>query len=365
MRLRVGGPFRTRRSPSRLAVLALGVIVAAAPARAAGPGCSASDDLFLNPFNARSAHHRPIGTGARYAEDDHPATLDWLQAGHLNVNAGTPWGTSVATTGADDPTMTIEPQAYCDKVAGLPVTIRMPAAGFETRVKANHSGCPDGVVVIYDRTTDIPHQLRQYDWNGGKPTAGQYWTWDIKGLGHGQRQGQRVGTSASGVAGLFGVLRGHEANTPGYRIEHALRMGLPRKPGADCKVMLSTEVVLPATGRDRSAKEARNNVGHIPYGGLLALPPSVDLDSLGLSEPGRRLAEAIRDYGIYVGDGGGCNAGAIEADQEVEEGIRKQLREDSRKFYPLMRMVLNNDVLGSPVAGGGDPLGPNCAFDAS
>ena len=128
--------------------------------------------------------------------------------------------------------------------------------------------------------------------------------------------------------------------------------------------MISTESVLPATGRDRSARNADNNTGHIPYGGLLAIPPSVDLDSLGLSEPGRRLAEAIRDYGIYLGDGGGCNAGAIEADQEIAEKTRKQLREDTRKFYPFMRMVLNNDVLGSPVAGGGEPLAPNCAFDA-
>jgi hypothetical protein len=346
-------------------MLALGAAALAVPTLAVAATCSASKDLFLNPFNARSAHHRPIGTGAAYADDDHPATRDWLQAQHFNVNAGTPWGTSVAETTGDDPTMTIEPQAYCDKVSDVPVTIRMPARGFVTRVKANKGGCPDGVVVIYDRTTDTPHQLRQYDWNDGKPTAGQYKTWNIKGLGHGERQGQRIGTSASGVAGLFGVLRGHEINTPGYKIEHVLRMGLPRKPGADCKVMLSTEVVLPATGRDRSAKDPKNNVGNIPYGGLLALPPMIDLDGMGLSEPGRRLAEAIRDYGIYVGDGGGCNAGAIEADQEVDESIRKQLREDSRKLYPHIRLVLNNDVLGSPVAGGGEPLAPNCAFDAS
>jgi hypothetical protein len=353
------------RRTARWAALAFGAAALAVPALAAAATCSASKDLFLNPFNAESAHHRPIGTGARYAPDDHPATRDWQQAAHFNVNAGTPWGTSVAATTADDPMVTVEPQAYCDKVVDVPVTLRLPAAGFATRVKANHSGCPDGVVVIYDRTTETPHQLRQYDWNGGKPTAGQYRTWDIKGLGHGTRDGERIGTSASGVAGLFGVLRGHEINTRGYKIEHALRMGLPRKPGADCKVMLSNDVVLPATGRDRSAKEAANNVGNIPYGGLLALPPGVDLEGLGLSEPGQRLAEAIRDYGIYVGDGGGCNAGAIEADQEVDEGIRKQLREDIRKFYPLIRLVLNNDVLGSAVAGGGEPLAPNCAFDAS
>jgi hypothetical protein len=253
-------------------------------------------------------------------------------------------------------------QARCDNVVGLPVSIRLPREGFRTTIAHNTSGCPDGVVVVYDRVTGKPHQLRQYDWNDGRPTAGQYKTWDMQGLGHGTRAGQRMGTSASGVAGLFGVLRGFEINTSGHRIEHALRIGLPRKPG--CKIMLSRQFVLPATSGDNNRTRSGYNTGHIPYGGLMALPPSVDIGRLGLSEPGRRLAAAIQNYGMYASDGGGCTAGAIEADQTVSGGVKDQLRGDIRKIYPHVRLVTNNSVLGSAVAGGGSPRAPNCAFNS-
>lgn len=324
---------------------------------------SPRNDIFLNPFNQQSAHHRPIGNGAQYASNTHPATRDWLKAQHLNVNSGTPWGTDVADTDASDPIRVVGAQARCDNVVGLPLSIRLPREGIRSNVANNRSGCPDGVVVIFDRVGSKPHQLRQYDWNNGRPTAGQYKTWDIRGLGHGTRPGQRMGTSASGMAGLFGVLRGSEINTPGYKIEHALRMGLPRKPG--CKVMLSRSVVAPATTGDRNASSSGYNTGSIPYGGLVALPPSVNVANLGLSEPGKRIAEAIQNYGIYAADGSGCNAGAIEADQYVSSGVESQLRNDIRKIYPHMRLVLNNNALGSLVAGGGTPRAPNCAFDAS
>ncbi len=322
---------------------------------------SSKADLFFNPYSKNSAHHRPIGSGAIYASNSHPATRDWLKTDRFQVNNGAPWGTTVVATDGRDAVRRIGAQSHCDKVVGLPIDIRMPISGVETNVVKNHAGCPDGVVVIYDRVSGKPHQLRQYDWNGGAPTAGQYKTWDIRGLGHGTRPGQRMGTSASGVTGLFGVLRGHELSLPGHKIEHALRMGLPRKVG--CNIMLSREIVAPATTGDRNASKEGYNTGHIPYGGLLSIPPSVNVRSLGLSEIGVRLAEAIQNYGIYVADGSGCTAGAIEADQEVTFAMRRTFRGDARKIYPHVRMVLNNDM-ALPVAGGGTPRAPNCAFDS-
>ena len=342
----------------------LAVAVSAGPTTSAlaQTACSTpKSNLFQNPYNRNSAHHRPIGTGAQYAADSHPATRDWLKAGHLNVNAGAPWGTHVTETDASDPIRAIGAQAHCDNVVGLPLSIRLPREGFQIPIVHNHSGCPDGVIVVYDQVTGRPHQLRQYNWNNGRPTAGQYKTWDMRGLGHGTQANQRMGTSASGVAGLFGVLRGFEINTPGHRIEHAIRIGLPRKPG--CRIMLSRSFVAPATSGDSNRTRSGYNTGNIPYGGLLALPRTVNINNLGLSEPGRRLAAAIQNYGMYASDGSGCSAGAIEADQFVSAGVESQLRNDIRRIYPLVRMVLNNSI-SSPVAGGGTPLAPNCAFDA-
>lgn len=338
--------------------------IASASAQAA---CSASKDPFVNPFNKRSAHHRPIGSDARYASSTHEATRSWLKTRTFAVNIGGPWGVSVADTSGSDPLKTIIGRSVGgERIEGLPVTIRIPKNGFKTRTGLNKSGNTDGVAVIYDRSTGRPHQLRQYNWNNGRPTAGQYKSWDIKGLGHGTRMGDRLGTSASGVAALFGVLRGHEINTPGHKVQHALQIVLPRKhiPRARCNIMLSREILLPAVSRDSSALQAGQNTGNIPYGALLALPPSVNIAGLGLSEPGRRLAEAIQDYGIYVVDGGGCQNGAIRADQHVNGSTLALLKRDIPKIHPHIRMILNNDVLGSPTAGGGAPRAPNCAFDA-
>ena len=66
---------------------------------------------------------------------------------------------------------------------------------------------------------------------------------------------------------------------------------------------------------------------------------------------------AIRDYGIYVVDGGKCNA--IRADQYVRH--KEELEAALKTIYPFVRMVLDNDVLGSPIAGAGKPRAPNCA----
>lgn len=346
--------------------VAVSLLVITSSGNFAYAGCSSSKDVFLNPFNKNSAHHRPVGTGAVYASSSDAATRDWLKADTFNINVGGPWGVDVASTSSSDPSVEIKARAIgADKAYGLPVTIRMPRNGLDTRVGYNTSGNTDGVAVVYDRSSGETHQLRQFNWNNGKPTAGQYRNWDIEGLGHGTKSGQRLGTSASGVAALFGILRGHEMNAAGYGIEHALQIALPRKnlSNQKCNIMLSRDIQLPATLRDGTAGQSGNNTGNIPYGALLALPANVDIGKLGLSEPGRRLAEAIRNYGIYVVDGGGCTNGGIRADQFISGGVLSQLKRDIPKIYPYIRMVLNNDVLGNAVAGGGTALAPNCAVD--
>ena len=331
-----------------------------------GPACTTPGDLFVNPFSAASAHHRPVGTGAEYAGDADPSTASWLQntEGSIGINVGAPWGVSVATAGPADPTLTVDPgPPGCDPISGLPVAVRFPAEGFITRVKLNGNGCTDGVVVIYDRVQKVPHQLRQYNWNGGKPVAGQYKTWSITGLGHGTRRGERLGTSASGVAALFGILRGDEINNAGRKVEHALQMILPAAP-SHCAMMMGREIVLPATSGDGYMNKPGYNLGNIPYGALMALPPPAkggpNLDALGLTARGKRLAEAVRDYGIYAVDTGNCPA--LRADQYVQN--TSELMAALSKIYPHIRRVLNNDVLGTPTAGGGAGIAPNCAVDA-
>ena len=331
--------------------------------------CAMKSDLFYNPFKADSAHHRPIGCGAMYADDNHPTTRNILQntRAAISLSVGAPWGVVVMRTGTSDPITRINARPpACDRISNVPVSIRLPT-GFNPRTASNHSGCPDGNNVFYDDTTGVPvlHHLRQYEWNNGNPRAGQYRNYDPRGLGHGVRAGDRQGTSASGVVPVFGILRGREINTPGMPIQHAMQLSLPRKPTNPCAMMLSKVAQLPAVGTDRSAKDPTNNLGAIAYGSLFALPteerggPSID--SLGLTEKGKRLAEAFRNYGAYAVDGTSCPH--MRTDQDVQDV--DEINRELKKIYPYLRIVLNSAwTSGQQSVGGGAPLAPNCGYDA-
>lgn len=330
------------------ATLAAMPLLLAAPA-SAGP-CQAPADAFANPFNKASALHRPIGSGAVYASDSHATTLALKRAPFSNINSNNGWGINVYKGTSSDPYLKVTnggPYNY-----GLPVSLRVPAG-------AHNQSTTDAAIVIHDTTTNITHEFYYWRWNNGKPTASIHYQWDIRGAGHTGPGGARTGTSASGVAGMFGLLRGHEVNATGYKIQHALQMALDAQ--GKCGMMLKKQAVWPASSTDGFCSSGKNCTGAIPYGALLALPPSVSVDSLGLSEPGKRLAKALQDYGVYVVDNSQCPT--LRGDQFISASVKQALTNDMRKVYPRLRMVLNNSSSQS-VAGGGTARAPNCAIDA-
>lgn len=379
-----------------LLILSLAILLLS-PARARDPR---SSDWFYNPFNRESAHHRPIGTGAIYSSPGDPATAEFLQGHAFNINPGyKPWGCGIWESKPDDPVFTVTYEGLdADGTAEeFPVTCRLPLDMVMIQ-KRNKTGNFDGVLVVYDRAAGIIHQFRQFNWHtdtptpAARPTAGSHKTWSLQGPGHGERLAEPIGTSASGVAAMFGILRGWEIKADGHPIGHALQMALPRLP-RQFAIMLGREVWWPAVSMDGSAYVVANhNTGHVPYGSLWALPPvgkgGPDLSKLGLSEKGLRLAECMRDYGIYVVDG--ADATALRADQDFDDDLLAELRAQSAKFYRYLRMVVNSvpedakisyrvgdardRPTGSPghhfapgefPAGGGAPLAPNTAIDAA
>lgn len=326
----------------------------------ARPECMAPKDPFLNPFSKDSAHHRPIGADAVYARTDAPSTRDWLsyKAQQIALNVHNGWGTRVTDVKETDPLVTVRwDNQYGGK--NLPVTLRVPR-GFSGGDTA------DAGAVVYDRGTETLHEFYRLHLKGGALTASIHSPVSAKSIGHGgPGLPSRPGVTATGIMYFFGLLRGHETNAPGYRIQHALHIALPRRPD-HLAMMLSREIRWPATSGDGSMNQANNNMGHIPYGALLAIPPVAkggpDLEALGLSEPGKRVAHALRDYGMYVTDG--ARNPAMRGDQFVSEAVKAQIMRDLHTLYRHVRMVENNrpDQLAS---GGGAPLAPNCAFDAS
>lgn len=379
--------------------LALGIAVAGGPVFAADPR---SADWFYNPFSKDSAHHRPIGTGAIYSAADDPATRDFQQGNAFNINVGSkPWGCGIWEAKPDDPLFTVTYGGIDDggRPSEFPVKCRLPLEMVMVQAR-NGSGNFDGVLVVYDRAADTIHHFRQFNWHtetptsSAKPTAGSHKTWSIRDAGHHARLGEAMGTSASGVAAMFGILRGWEVKANGNPIGHALQMVLPRTPNhMQGRILLGREVWWPAVSMDGSAyTNPQHNTGHVPYGSLWAIPPvekgGPDLAQLGLSEMGLRLAECLRDYGAYAVDGGGATA--LRADQDFDETLAKELKAETAKFYKYLRLVTNSVpeqgkvkfnvrdtrtaatggrhrqlVPGQFPAGGGTPLAPNTAIDAA
>jgi hypothetical protein len=321
------------------------------------------NDQFLNPFNKNSAHHKPIGTGAIYAPVTDERHLDFAHFGRFGINVGSPWGNYAVRL--DEPGVMVTVNKKEADANGLPATVPMPAGGVVL-----DSDEADNQIVVFDMNTGgRMHHVRGYQWRSGNPVGMQYRSYAFNSLGHGVRDGDRIGTTASGVAAPFGILRGYEANTPGVPIQHALQMIGPRRDGPACpnvRHMLGRTHILPAVSMDGNALTVDEyNLGSIPYGTLFAIPPESKggprLESLGLSEPGLRLARAIRDYGIYLIDGGGCGP-AIRADQDVDKNL---FMNEIPKFYNHIRVVDNSEWNPAHDAtGGGTPIAPNCAFDA-
>ena len=357
------------------------------PAYYYGQAQDHQNDWFYNPLNQYSAHHRPIGTGAIYADEDNPAVQDWLKGFQLNITLGSsPWGLYMVDADEDGPMLTVNKRQEA-RTSGLPAVMRFPSGGVDIDFPVDR----DGNITVYDRTIDVFNHLRVYSWNGGNPVAMQHRSYESDSKGHGSKLGERIGTSASGVAAPFGILRGWEVKKEDHPIGHALQMVLPRTSDSASNT-LGREVWWPAVSMDGSAyNNPSHNTGNIPYGSLWAIPPvskgGPDLDKLGLSEKGKRLAECIRDYGIYVVDGGGNPT--LRADQDFSSALRNELVTETRKFYKYIRLVVNSvpdegkvifNVDDNPLnptggpnkqiipgdfpAGGGTPLAPNTAIDA-
>lgn len=346
------------------------------------------EDLFYNPFSADSAFHRPIGSGAIYAADDAPETLLWLQHDGMKFNYEHPYGSPFAAVDRDDPVVEVRfsPSQIRRDDGSLPVRIRIPRERFPVNPETV-GFYPDGAVAIFDRESGLVHEFYNYRYNEGSPLATIHRSFPIDSPGHGADAGRRVGVTATGISVVAGALQPWKLETPGHQIGHALQLVLPRKPRHHQPMLISKDVQWPATTGDGSATDPKDNLGLIPYGALMAIPPvdrgGPDLEAMDLSEPGLRLAEALRDYGAYVIDGGQMpiirTTGNFSSD--LFEKIHFRNSRDLAKIYQAMRLV-RNSVQGATAtvyetargtgfigthtwpAGGGEPLAPNTAIDA-
>lgn len=359
-----------------------------------------SKDLFQNPFNRFSAHHRPVGAGAEYGV---PGTTGPATRGRIAIVTRISLSMSPATrkylyrVSPDDPFRTIryDPSTGGGAAAGqgLPLTLRMPADG------PYPTAGEDRNVILWPRdggTQDLCTMFYGFDNRTG--TARYAKAWPFGGIDFADGSDKfGPGSGASRMRWPSGVLRGFEINPENpapirhcfqgtaTRHSHPDSRKSPKAPAS--RHVLGKTHVWPAYGTDSGADRPDSNLGDIPYGTRLVIRRQ-DFglrDQLGLSARGLVLFDTLCYYGMYLVDGQGqydaANDGAViqqRCDQTITAETAADVNAQLMKILPLLWPVRNPRPLeretevfsrdGLPYAGGGGPLDPaqsiNTAWDA-
>ncbi len=316
-------------------------------------------DLFLNPFNKQSAHHRPIGTGAVYGI----LQGEVRTRGRLNiitdVNIGVPRTTKyLYQVQTSDPIELIEGSGE-----GLPVSLKIPE---DIDLPPDRiGGIGDNNVMFYPRNglaADILDLFFGFQSDRSGFTASRHVSYGIRGSDVGG------GTSASRLKWPSSTLRGFEILS-GKPIRHALNVAVSRLGAPTQYQILSKTYRWPATGTDGSSGDPQQNLGDIPYGTRCAIRPqdAGKRETLGLSPLGKVLFDAHLYYGVLVLDGTGTLPGGARwhyrTDQDIPAAQRNLIVTELRKIVPLL-WPIDNTRENEEFAGGGTSLGGiNTAWD--
>ena len=294
-----------------------------------GGGQSGPVNLFLNPFNKLSAHHRPVGAkaelgvpgGCHYSDYYKAAPVyDPPQAvgsrGRLDKVGlfrcgkslqGRKWIYRVAPQ---------DPQKTFSTLKSGKVTIRTPPSpptyypsvgstgGDFSLMWWPRDGVPGGKLDLF------------YNCDHAAGTARMRISYGISGSDMADKSDPDAGgSSASNIRWPGTVLRGHEINgTHPGPIQHALNATATRHSRGASKApasihVLSRRVVWPAYGVDSSAKTStQDNQGDLPYGTRIVLPGAAysALKAKFAGKPRQlRILECLRYYGCYLIDGQG------------------------------------------------------------
>jgi hypothetical protein len=178
----------------------------------------------------------------------------------------------------------------------------------------------------------------------------------------------------SGLSAIGGTIRKGEL-TGSDRIRHVLKIELWEKylnytPGSS-----TPGYRWPADRADSAAPSIyKGKDPQLVMGSLLAIPPNVTEDSLGLTTPvGKKLFHALQDYGGYQVDATGADTFALAVEQGVEDEFKaaygydfsasatsnNPFYQDFMKLFQALNIITNNSP--NSVGGGGKrraPLAP-------
>jgi hypothetical protein len=291
-------------------------------------------DPWLWPFSSNSEWNTPLGSGARFAPDDAPITLD-VTSGPANIHAGT-WSHPVYLGRESDP----ERSVY-DNENKRTFRVRIPVDARPDPMSDAHMYVvqPGKRLVVEMYGTKI-----QPD---GNIVAVRAFMVDLYGTGMHLRDGSRFpGVRAMDASGFGGLIRVAELKE--HHIPHAVTFLLSYE-------RLKHGSVWPSSREDYWG--VRDYKGSVPIGTLIAIPQAVDIHALGLTPSGLALAQALQDYGAYCDDSA-ASPGILFAAEGASEGMPElsDMRKDVVTIHKYVRPVINN----TPVTpgGGGTPRQP-------
>lgn len=273
-------------------------------------------DFWANPFSAESVHHRPVGDSATYAaatsaqsgyEGDN-VFEEWAAAGIGSISGGNgnQFGVPIGYEAGGEPSRTITISS-----GSLTSTLALNVSNdFPFYTNSVSYGEATNWIAADFTAYDIYNHMRSSD--GATRTASLYRTCDVRGLGHALTfaDSTRYGSSASGCSTMIGVMRKSEIETPGLAMRHVLHLVLPRgESGHSDPQGLSKRVQVPARYVDATAHDAAKNLGPIPYGGHVGIPPA-DLTALHAAI---NATSSSAFTGSTFGDVGAYEAAAKEA----------------------------------------------------
>lgn len=299
-------------------------------------------DPWLWPFASDSPWNTPIGSGALYAPDDAPITLDVIDGGN-EIKAGK-FSHPIYLAAQGDPVRSIY-----DKENQRTFHFPIPAAA-----KPDPKGDGHMYVVSPDRAMSMEMYRTKFDENQNIVTNRCFQV-DLYGSGMQLKDGSKFpGVRAMDASGMGGILRTWEIEAQSIR--HALTFLLNwsklkhvegRKPGWGGQ--------WPSNRNDYWGH--RDYKGNVPIGTLIAIPASVDLEKLGLNSHGLALARCLQDYGAYCDDSKNSFGISFSAEGAAEghPGLQR-MRLDLGRIHPYLRPVTNNEA--ATPGGGGTPRRP-------
>ena len=296
-----------------------------------GPAAAAGRDPNLWPFSRDSVWNLPLGANAVYV----PA----------NIAKPTAWG---MTTDPDvlilTPSEPVTPVYYnsdawgggsrCDAQGGVLFSAPIPPDFVVPGAKPGDTPNFATAILMADGHTLVQGQPMARCTANGTATMWWYMENDLYGTGEGGGHGGSMLSSIGGTIRLGELV-------PGGVIQHAMKVNLDG--AANLYYDGATRGYRwPATAADGCASSCYGGSNPaLRMGSLLAIPPSVDVNTMGLeTAPALILAKAFQDYGAYVVDNTGWSVYGIETEFSPQGRVEDEFQAAwSMPINPVSRDV--------------------------